>query len=325
MRRLSTNSALWLTRVFWVITYATALAAISSASDAHASTTETASMTGWGAAAFVVFVELVVCGPISLTVVRMIVPASVVAASLTLFFGAAALPGALALTAAVVVTLLTFTAETGEAIVRVAAYGDERRFPLRVPAAMQIPIAVSWLLWIATLVTGLLLLEAHKLVGGSIVLLLAAAFTWAEYRRLRPFSSRWLVSVPAGVVVHDPLVLHEQLAVHARLADALASIVQAQLPLLVVGESVHGHELAMRDVLGLCGALIGPRHFVSCHAGCDRPSHAANQVLPVVHLGDGFADEVGASLCEHLIAVLVGRDLKLSLCNARRVRRVQAE
>ena len=135
-------------------------------------------------------------------------------------------------------------------MVQTAAYGDERRLPLRAPAAMQIPIAVSWVLWLATALTGVLVLAAGKLAAGIVVLLVATALAWLVYQRLHPFSCRWLVSVPAGVVVHDPVVLGETLMVmranvlHARLA--LATTEAADLTGPAAG---HALELTVRELV----------------------------------------------------------------------------
>ncbi len=198
----------------------------------------------------IVLLELIVCGPISLTIVRMLIPSSITAAVIALFYGAAALPGALALAAGSVVTLTAFMAETGEAMVQTAAYGDERRLPLRVPAAMQIPIAVAWLLWLATVLTGVLLLAAGRLVVGIVVLLVAAALTWLTYQRLRPFSTRWLVSVPAGVVVHDPVVLGETLMVmRANVKHAQLALVTTKAADLTGPAAGHALEVTVREMV----------------------------------------------------------------------------
>jgi hypothetical protein len=180
----------------------------------------------------------------------MITPAAMAVAGIALFFGATAVRGVVALAAATLVALTAFMAETGVSMVQTAAYGDERRLPLRVPAAMQIPIVVSWLVWLATWLTGASLLAAGRVVVGIIVLLIAGALTWLVYQRLHHFSCRWLVSVPAGVVVHDPVVLGETLMVlranvqHAHLA--LANTEAADLTGPAAG---HALEITVREMM----------------------------------------------------------------------------
>ena len=213
MPRLSTNSALWVPRVLWLIATAVVPLAINSAAHDRQPLAENVALAGWWVAAGAVVVALVVCGPLGLTVSRMIVPASVPTALLSLWFGAHALPGTAAIGAALVATLTIFMAETGEALVQTAAYGDERRLPLRVPAAMLLPIVLAWVLWLGTSLTAVLLLAAGRAIVGCALLIVAGAMTWFVYQRLHHFSCRWLVSVPAGVVVHDPVVLGDTLMV----------------------------------------------------------------------------------------------------------------
>lgn len=93
--------------------------------------------------------------------------------------------------------------------VQASAYGDEKRLLLRVPAAQFAPIAVSYLMMVAFPLTALFA------VGGEVWWLaaLCLAPTFLLFRvvvkRLHRFSRRWLVVVPAGVVVHDELLLAE--------------------------------------------------------------------------------------------------------------------
>ena len=93
------------------------------------------------------------------------------------------------------------------------AYGDEQRFPMRLPAAFVLPITISWLVWAAALVTGVLLLGAQVWVVGGVLTVLAVGAGWPLLGRLHRFARRWLVVVPAGVVVHDHVVLAETLMV----------------------------------------------------------------------------------------------------------------
>jgi hypothetical protein len=82
------------------------------------------------------------------------------------------------------------------------------------------------------------------------VLLIAGVLTWLVYQRLHHFSCRWLVSVPAGVVVHDPVVLGETLMVlranvqHAHLA--LANTEAADLTGPAAG---HALEITVREMM----------------------------------------------------------------------------
>ena len=250
MPRLSTNSALWATRAFWLATTVLVPLAINSAALGRTSMAASVAFTAWWIIAGIVVVALVVCGPIGLTIVRMFAPCAIPIAISALVLGASALTGIAALAVATLVTLSAFMAETGEACVQVSAYGDERRLPLRVPAAMQAPIAIAWLLWIATSLAGVLALAADRVVIGIVLIAAASALTWLIFQRLHRFSCRWLVSVPAGVVIHDPVVLGETLMVlrpnvlHARLA--LAGTEAADLSGPAAG---HALEITMREMV----------------------------------------------------------------------------
>ena len=281
MPRLSTNSALWVTRVLWLAMIALVPLAISSAARGRSALAENVLVTACWVVAGVVVVALVVCGPIGLTTTRMLAPTSVPIAGAALVLDASALRGIAALATATLVTLSAFTAETGEAMVQVSAYGDERRLPLRVPAAMQLPIAVSWLLWCATSFVGVLLLAAHSMIVGIGVLAVAGVLTWLVGQRLHRFSCRWLVSVPAGLVVHDPVVLAETLMVlrpnvdHVRLA--LADTKAADLTGPAAG---HALEITVREMVQvvLAAAPKNPKgtaiHAQSVLIAPSRPGRA---------------------------------------------------
>lgn len=242
--------------MLWLAALALVPLAIDSATRGRPAIASNVSLTAWWVAAGAVLVALVVCGPAGLTVSRMVVPTSVPVAAATLLFGATAVRGVAALACATLVTLAVFTAETGEATVQTAAYGDERRLPLRLPAAMQLPIAVSWTLWLGASLAGVLLLAGGSLVGGVAVLVVAIALTWLLYQRLHHFSCRWLVSVPAGVVVHDSVVLGETLMVmranvqHAQLALATTEAADLTGPAAGHALEITVHEMVQVTFAG---------------------------------------------------------------------------
>jgi len=249
MPSLSTNCALWVTRVLWLATTALVPLSISSAVSDRTSLTENVAFATWWVVAGAGVIAVVICGPIGLTIVRTLAPATIAVAAAALVFEASALRGIVAIAAAALTTLSAFMAETGEACVQEAAYGDERRLPLRPPAAMQIPIAVSWILWLAAAGAGVLLLAAEQWLFALAVLALACVLTWLVYVRLHRFACRWLVSVPAGIVVHDPVVLGETLmmlrpnVLHAQLA--LAGTEAADLSGPAAG---HAVEITLRTM-----------------------------------------------------------------------------
>ncbi len=177
------------------------------------SATGLAALIAWWAAVAVGVVALMVPSALSLTCLRILSPAAVPAAVVALVGGATVGLGLLALVLAVVTTLIVFSGEAGEAMVQGAAYGDERRFPLRVPAAVLLPAALSWVVWAAATLTAATLLASRSWAAGALVALIAVVLTWLLVPRFHRLSRRWLVLVPAGVVLHDRFMLGETLMV----------------------------------------------------------------------------------------------------------------
>jgi hypothetical protein len=100
-------------------------------------------------------------------------------------------------------------AEIGNSFVQLAAYGDERRFLLRCPPAMLIVQILSWLVWIVLAIAAINFFDNEAFVLGGIAAIAALFLTIALPPRFHRFSRRWLVSVPAGLVIHDHVVLAE--------------------------------------------------------------------------------------------------------------------
>jgi hypothetical protein len=148
--------------------------------------------------------------PLTLTLVRIVVPASVLAAGWAALAHGAHINTAIGLGAALVASVCALLPTTGDAFVDGASYGDERRFLLRPPGAFLLgPIELGWLLVVAGLAAGPLLLLARQWVAGAAATVVGFAVVWRAWRSLNSLSNRWLVFVPAGVVLHDALVLAE--------------------------------------------------------------------------------------------------------------------
>lgn len=145
----------------------------------------------------------------ALTAIRLVLPTisvvvGVVAISVGMSSGVA---GALAIS--LLASLLVMSAEIGNSFIQLAAYGDERRYLLRCPPAMLVVQILSWLVWLTLTIAAINLFESKTYVLGVIVAIAALFLTIALPRRFHRFSRRWLVSVPAGLVIHDHVVLAE--------------------------------------------------------------------------------------------------------------------
>ena len=66
---------------------------------------------------------------------------------------------------------------------------------------------MTWALWAPALVAGPLLIAARSWIAGAVLCALAVGGVVLLGPRWHRLSMRWFVLVPAGVVVHDPVVL----------------------------------------------------------------------------------------------------------------------
>lgn len=157
----------------------------------------------------------------TLTMIRTLIPFAVPVAIVVWIGGVDAVWSATALAASLIATTLAGTAELGRGYVQASAYGAEDRHPLRPPPAYLAAAVVAWCLAATGLtVGGTFLVSGRSEVGGALTVVGVAIAVWAAPRWHR-LARRWLVIVPAGVVVHDHLVLAETLMItRAELAGA---------------------------------------------------------------------------------------------------------
>jgi hypothetical protein len=197
---------IWVARLGWLALAATGSTYSSALDGAQQSVrvvTAICLFAGWAA----VLLALLVPSTVSLTVVRLLSPLAPVTAAVALAAGAespaAIVTIALGLTAAFAVS----TAEVGIGFVQASAYGAERRLPLRPPGPLVPVIVVLWLAVAALVIAGPLLLADGRVVIGIATCALAVAGAALLGTRCHHLSKRWLVVVPAGLVVHDRFVL----------------------------------------------------------------------------------------------------------------------
>lgn len=209
----SPRVALWSLRGAWAALAVLGAAAVQDAADGRAPAAGTTAAVVWWITIGIGVVALAVPGVVGLAVVRLVGPLAPVATVAALVLGADPLVGGSATVVAVVVGGLSLSAESGEAFVQGSAYGQETRFPLRPPAAMLPAVVVSWVVWAALVVAATLSLSAGAWVPGAALAGVTVAASWWVVRAVTRLCRRWLVLVPAGLVVHDPLVLAETLMV----------------------------------------------------------------------------------------------------------------
>jgi hypothetical protein len=197
----------WVARAAWIALAVVGGAAVESAVEGRSSAVAwTAAIGGWVLWA-VAALGLAIASVRSLTAVRVVVPLSIVA-TIAAGIGGATAVELIALGApAVIAIAAVMTAEFGRQYVQASAYGDEERFPLRLPVGAGLAAIVSWALWAPAVVAGPLLVAARSWVAGALVCIVAIGGAVLLVPRWHRLSKRWFVLVPAGVVVHDPVVL----------------------------------------------------------------------------------------------------------------------
>jgi len=136
--------------------------------------------------------------PLTLTALRVLAPA----------VGAAAVAtgSPLAIGWAAVTLGWAFSPSVGALWVNGPAYPNERRYLLRAPGPLLFgPLAVAWAAAVAGVAAGPLLLAARSWVLGALLGAVGLPLAAVLLRGMHDLSRRWLVFVPAGIVLHDPL------------------------------------------------------------------------------------------------------------------------
>jgi hypothetical protein len=203
--RTGDRIAAWTVRVTWVVA---ALATPASSP---------AWWVGWG----VVAVASIVLHPVSLGVVRVVAPLVALETILALRPDWRHVAVTATLAAGLVVA---FSAEYGRVHVQSAAYGAERRHLLRPPMSVLAVSVVAWIVTAATFVVASFVDDARIGAGLQIIGGLAAA---GLAFRATVLSRRWFVVVPAGIVLHDLLLLTDSVMIPRREVTSLA---MSQIP-----------------------------------------------------------------------------------------------
>lgn len=160
----------------------------------------------WGLA----WVAALVPRTVTLTALRVVVPAAVVAAGVT-FAAGDSIAWSVAFTVTSLIALAALAHPvTIDAFVDGSAYGPERRFALRTPPLLALAAVPP--VWAVVAMVGLV---APLAVTGSWIPALVIAVVWAlalprTLGSLHLPARRWVVFVPAGMVLSDPLTLADR-------------------------------------------------------------------------------------------------------------------
>ncbi len=198
----------------------------------------------------VVTVALWVHRPVSLTVARCIAP-------LVMGYMLAGLPdagfsvgAAASATCAVLACMVIFNANYGSLHVQAGAYGNEKRWLLKVPAPLLLPMLLGWGLLVTVCSFTPLLLASGRWVMGGVGVVLSGVLLWRVAPQLHRLTLRWLVRVPAGWLMHDEVVLAENFVVQktniVSMSAALADTEALDLSAMTKGVPI---ELQLREMI----------------------------------------------------------------------------
>jgi hypothetical protein len=194
----------WPARATWVLL---PLAMGPALGDALDGSTRAVAVTGavlaWGTWA-TVLVAVLIPRTLSLTVLRIAAPAAVAVANWSALAGERAAADVVAVVWAAVTVVVAFAPTTGDAFVNGSSYGDERRMPLRAPGSLLLgPLPLAWVAVVSAPIGAPLLLAARQWIAGGTLLVAGAPAAAIAGRALHGLSRRWVVFVPAGLVLHD--------------------------------------------------------------------------------------------------------------------------
>ncbi|MDE0607149.1 MAG: hypothetical protein OXH78_08345 [Acidimicrobiaceae bacterium] len=112
--------------------------------------------------------------------------------------------GSLAVTAAVLVP------GVADSFIDGASYGDERRFALRAPGPVLLVLVVpAWAVVIGGSTAGPILLADQRWAAGALATAVGVPLAALAFNALYRLTSRFIVFVPNGLVLHDRTVLRE--------------------------------------------------------------------------------------------------------------------
>jgi hypothetical protein len=203
------NVNIWLLRIAWITLPVTAGSlAVEALQPWSSETRATVEILLW-ATWLVVLVAVLAPRPLGLTAARTGAPLALAASVVAAATGrASAVSSMAALVATTLCVVLIATPSFARCCAQGAAYGDEERFPLKVPPALFIGVLPLAVLAVgAGIAAGPLLIADGNMGLGIVALLVGWALAAALLRSLHLLSLRWAILVPAGFVIADPMTL----------------------------------------------------------------------------------------------------------------------
>lgn len=278
----------WCARLTWaLLPVAAGLALTDALSGWSAGPAYVAAVLFWSAWALGL-IALLAPRPWGLTALRVVAPAAVLLALLSIAStsGAAA---ALAVTSCVVAAFFALSAPVAQATGNALAYGDETRFPLRIPPALFLaPLPLAVLFIGAGVSVGPLLIANKSYVAGVVLTIVGFPLAAVLARSLHALSLRWLVLVPAGVVVVDPLALADPVLMRREVIERVE-----RSPHEAVGPDAV--DLRLGSLAGTIAiSLHVPQTFARRRGRHDSALHEAGGAVVSTVRTDAFVREAGA-------------------------------
>lgn len=162
-----------------------------------------------------IVITLVIPGAGALVLARTVVPAAV-PATLWAFYAVGDGRTTIHITTigvAAIAGLAVLAPRVGEQFIDAASYGDERRHLLRPPAPVQAMLIPTWAVAVVGLAAGPLALAAERWVLGVALTITGGPLALVAVRAFLRLAQRWLVFVPAGLVIHDHVAVSEPVLV----------------------------------------------------------------------------------------------------------------
>ncbi len=256
----------WLVRGLWAALPFTTGPALAGALDAASGPVQLVASTGLWLGWAVGMIATFAPHPLALTALRVVAPAAVVAGVVASLAGHGS---ALALAWAAVACAWAFAPAIGAVCVNGPAYPNERRFLLRPPGGLLAgPLPMFWSLSVAGIAAGPLLLAARQWILGGLTLLAGWPLAFLLLKSLHNLSRRWAVFVPAGVVLHDPMVLFDPVLFPRQDVVTFRPATAADTGLYDLSKRAPGLGIAMELTELATIALLRPgkREGVAIHA-----------------------------------------------------------
>jgi hypothetical protein len=291
---------LWLVRLAWASLPIPAGPAAADALEGWSTPPRALAETLLWAAWAITLLALFAPRPLGLTVIRVVAPSFVVLAVIVLVTGSAATVAAGVASGATLVAgaLALALPSVSIACANGAAYGDERRHPLRTPPVLWVGLLpLAPLLVAAGVAAGPLLLADGRVAAGIGALVVGFPIAAFAARSLHGLSRRWAVLVPAGLVIVDPLTLPDPVLFVRERIESLRTMPRREL---VPAGALDLRLGAMSDSLAL--ALDRPSEFLQTRRG--RRGSVAVQTIDI---------RFAAVRSRKLLAAAAARRIRVSL------------